>query len=97
MNSAFLTTQARHFAKRLLHEAPDTMAGTDPTASRLGRAYRLAFGRTPSPAERTAAAGFLREQMARYAGLGKTETAAEDAWADLCQALLSANEFLYLD
>ncbi len=97
MNSAFLTTQARHFARRLLHDVPDAMAGTDPAAVRLGRAYRLAFGRTPSPAERTAAAGFLREQMTRYAGLGKTETAAEDAWADLCQALLSANEFLYLD
>lgn len=61
-------------------------------------AYRLAFGRWPAPQEQAAAQTFLIEQTARYQKLGKTEPAArEQALADFCQALLSANEFVYVD
>lgn len=91
MNSSFISSQAGHFAKRLLKEA-----ATDEL--RLARAYGLAFGRAPSANEASASRAFLKEQTALYLQAGKSpEQAAELAWADVCQALLSTNEFVYLD
>jgi hypothetical protein len=48
--------------------------------------------------ERDSGVRFLQDQAARYAAAGKKADEAEKAaLADLCQALLSANEFVYVD
>jgi hypothetical protein len=89
LNSDFLTRQADAFAARVLKEKPD-----DPAALAL----LLAFGRPTTEKEKARLAGFVKEQAGRYvaAGAGK-EQAARKATADLCQMLLSANEFVYID
>ncbi|HEU4751856.1 MAG TPA: hypothetical protein VFU47_02030, partial [Armatimonadota bacterium] len=71
-------------------------APVDPAT--VEHAYRLAFGRPPAASERAATLEFLREQAARYARAGKgAEAVMEQVYTDLCQALLSANEFVYVD
>jgi hypothetical protein len=91
MNGGFMESQAGHFADRLLKDG-----GT--TDSRVMLAYRLAFGRAASAAEMRSATAFLQGQTARYSGAGKKRDEAERAAvADFCQAILSANEFLYVD
>jgi hypothetical protein len=100
MNSQFMLDQAARFARRLRAENADL---TD----RLTRAWQLAFSRTPTPAERTDAEEFLARQQEHLKSLpekkdakGKTIANPDpesQALTDLCQALLSANEFLYVD
>jgi hypothetical protein len=74
MNNAFVLRQARHFAARVAREA-----GDDP-AARVVLAYRLAFGRPPSAAEKERAVAHVRDH-----GLD-----------GLCWVLVNASEFLYL-
>ena len=46
----------------------------------------------------SAAASFVREQMVRYSKMNKDDPLiAEKPYADFCQALLAANEFVYID
>jgi hypothetical protein len=101
MNSQFLLDQAGRFARRLQTEAAD-----DPTRQ-LHRAWQLAFSRNPTEEELSGAAEFLSRQVEYL----KAEPEKKDAkgkpvprpapelqaLANLCQALLSANEFLYVD
>jgi hypothetical protein len=90
MNSTFVTAQGKHFADRVLAEKADS------DGARIDAAYRLALSRSPSPVERARMLDFLRAQRLHYAG--EAGAAAEKrAWADLCQTLLSSNEFVYLD
>jgi hypothetical protein len=85
LNSAFLTQQADAVAARVLHEKP---------ADAAAYALQLAFGRAATERERTALAAFVKEQAGRHAGAADAE---RRALADLCQMLLSANEFVYID
>jgi mono/diheme cytochrome c family protein len=95
MNGSFIAAQAGHFADRLLRERPPSGDGD---ARTVEWGYRLAFARPPTPAERAATLDFLRTQAARYSKAGQSPEAARRlAHADFCQALLSANEFVYLD
>jgi hypothetical protein len=74
MNNAFVLRQARHFAGRVAREASD-----DP-AAQVALAYRFAFGRPPTAAEKERAVAHVREHGAE----------------SLCWVLLNASEFLYL-
>ena len=74
LNSRFLLDQSDRLAARL-----DRDAGADPGA-RVDRAFALALGRTPTDAERTAAAALVRDHGA----------------ATLARALFNSNEFLYV-
>jgi mono/diheme cytochrome c family protein len=58
-NSQFMLQRARALAARLEKE------GSMDEAATVSRAYQLAFGRAPAPAELPAALRFLREQPAR--------------------------------
>jgi hypothetical protein len=58
------------------------------------RAWRLAFGRDPRPAERIAAVAHLERQTALFA---RRLDPVIDALTSLCHVLLNANEFLYVD
>jgi hypothetical protein len=97
LNSDFMLTQARAFAERLLREQP-----SDP----VGRAVLIAFGRPVTVKERRELIEFLEQQTGRHlkalvkagaATAPQQQEAERRAVADLCHALLSANEFAYVD
>jgi hypothetical protein len=56
--------------------------------ARIDRAWRLAYSRPASGAERESAKSFLAKQAA---------AGSASPLADLCQALMNSNEFLYID
>jgi hypothetical protein len=107
MNSQFILDQAARFASRLQREA-----GEDP-ARRVDRAWQLAFNRSPTEQESADARELLSRQVEYLKNVaekkdeppkkdGKTKpvpkpTPELQALTNLCQALLSANEFLYVD
>ena len=88
LNSEFARERAKAFAARLAREA-----GDDAT-KRLALAYRLACAREPLKDEVAACERFLGKQLSVYA---KEKDADARAWADLCQAILASNAFLYVE
>jgi hypothetical protein len=69
----------------------------EPSAPAAG-AVRLAFARPATDAEQAQLTDFLEAQTRRYTeALPSPEQARQQALADLCQMLLSANEFAYVD
>ncbi|MBN9122537.1 MAG: DUF1549 domain-containing protein [Planctomycetes bacterium] len=79
MNHPFVLDQSKFAAGRLLAEKhPDD-------AARIGRAYRLTLGRSPTVGEREVAQRYLK---------GKNE---KDAWAALFHALFASAEFRYVN
>ena len=96
---------ARSLAGRVLNDG-----GLTPEAQ-VDRAYRLAFTRTPTEAERKSALDFLSRQSTilaeRMATDDKTpvpenipagvEKVRAAAFVDLCHALLNSNEFVYVN
>jgi uncharacterized protein DUF1553 len=105
MNSDFILQQAGYFAARIRKET----AG-DPTKQVMA-AWQLAFGREAEPRELERALAFLAAQAAPAAqGAAPMQAGANpppaapsaaeggvDALANLCQILLSTNEFLYVE
>ncbi|QDU18442.1 PSD1 and planctomycete cytochrome C domain-containing protein [Urbifossiella limnaea] len=83
LNDPFVRARAADFADRLMRDA-------DP----VGRAYRLAFARPPTTAEREAGVAFLARRERDRAGRGDPK---RDALADYCQVLFGLNEFIYVD
>lgn len=71
-----------------------------PSASAPDAGVRLAYlrtlGREPSDSERQAARRFLDQQAAGYRAEGRADPLAL-AWIDYCQALLSLNEFIFVE
>jgi mono/diheme cytochrome c family protein len=94
LNDPFVRARAADFADRLTREV-----GNDP-AQAVDRAYRLAFGRPPTDAERDASVEFLAAQV-RERSAREPKAAAGDvrrlALTDYCQALFGLNEFAYVD
>lgn len=107
MNSDFIIQMAEHFAARIRREA-----GTN-SGEQVRHAWRLAFARSPDEAEIRDSLEFLDAQTEQFtsktvetlpvtnrfdpkAKKVKREP-AELALANLCQLLLSSNEFLYVD
>ncbi len=93
MNSEFVGSQAELFARRVLKEAPPSRPVDVDTVQ---RAFRLALSRRPTPRERRMLVAFLEEQVARHAEL-PGEAQALRIYSNLCQSLLNANEFVYVD
>jgi hypothetical protein len=103
MNNGYMREYAQFFAARLERETPDGLE------ARIERAFRLCYGRAPSMAEIGGAREFVREQAEHYnahpakfervVGPEPKENAPATtlALAALCHALLSSNEFLYVD
>lgn len=84
LNSGFTVETARGFAQRLAAAAPDEEA-------RMVLAYRLAYGREPTPAERRLGQEFLR------AAAGANASDKLTPWEQYAQAILAANEFNWVD
>jgi hypothetical protein len=91
MNDPFAHEQARKLATRVLRERSDETA-------RIDRAYRLCFGRPPVAAEVARSRQFLTQAQTAFR---EAKTPAEgiesSAWASFARALLSSNEFLFID
>jgi hypothetical protein len=97
LNSEFTLQQAAWFAVRVCNEA-----GPDPHG-RIDRAWRLAFCRPPTEVEASTAQAFferqlvlLERQAVESPNLGAPDKPFQ-VLVNLCQVLLSANEFLYVD
>ena len=93
MNSEFATRKAELFAQRVLKEAPPE-SGDD--ARTVKRAVELAFARPPRDGEVENMIAFIRKQSGKYPSL-TGEALTKRVYADLCQVLISANEFVYVD
>ena len=103
MNNGYMREAAQFFAQRLLDEC----GGEVP--KQVERAWHLSYGRSPSMADVQAATEFVTAQTEHYkthpaklekvTGPAETKEAPPEllGLAALCHALLSANEFLYVD
>jgi cytochrome c553 len=103
MNNLYMREHAQDLALRVKHET-----GAD-LEKQVSRVFALCFGRQPSMADQLSAVEFVKAQTQHYkltpAKLEKVSGPAEkaDAPADLlgltalCHALISSNEFLYVD
>lgn len=91
MNSDFVVTQASHFAQRLRKEAPEGLR------QQVQLAWSIAYGRPATADETEAALRFVQKQTDRQRAALGAEKADVAALTDLCQQLLSSNEFLYVD
>lgn len=103
MNNLYMREHAQDFAARVMREA-----GAD-LEKQVQRAWSLALARTPSMSDQQEAIEFIKAQTAHYkAEPAKLEKVSgppekENAPAELlglaafCHALMSSNEFLYVD
>lgn len=85
--------------KELSWQADKSFPGPSapPLAHQIAAAWQIAYNRPITPDEFAAVANFLRQQ---FATLTESPTATDpelQALTDLCQAMLSSNEFLYVD
>ncbi len=87
MNSSFIFKQAELLARRVYDEGSDD--------ARIRKAYRLLYGRVPTPAETSAGQDFLKKNPespgSEIAGQPTT------AWKEYMRVLLSSNEFEYVN
>jgi hypothetical protein len=105
MNDKYVLDWSRSFAGRVLADTGLTRE------QQINRAYRIAFGRAPQPDEITAVSDFLTRQAALVSGRmtrnepvllpdqipAGTEPSFAAAFVDFCHALMSSNEFLYIN
>ena len=103
MNNGYMREYAGTFAKRVIQEVPSGVEG------QVERAIELVFGRGASQAEVQDAVQFVSEQTLHYknhpaplevaVGPVPKTNASPDllGMAALCHALISSNEFLYID
>ncbi|WP_422930593.1 DUF1549 and DUF1553 domain-containing protein [Singulisphaera sp. PoT] len=94
LNGTFLHEQAAKFARRLEKECGDS------AEARVARAFRLAFGRRPTPDESRDAQDFLKDMTHRVSQRHEAKDRAEpghEALRAFCLVLLNSNEFLNID
>jgi hypothetical protein len=103
MNNGYMREYAEHFAERLQKENVGNLK------AQVDRAFRLCYGRHPSAAETGRSLQFVNAQTAwykehpstlEYATAPTPKDNADPALLGLtalCHALMSANEFLYID
>jgi len=98
MNSDFILEGSKLLAERLQRESPGDVP------AQLHHAWQLVFGRAPDERETQQAVEFLAAQQAAFAAKAAQEPDPAKKldpalWSavTLCQALLSSNEFLYID
>jgi hypothetical protein len=92
MNGKIVEHASERLAESLLN------VGEIDDCERLDRACRLILGRPAAPAERSRWESFLsRYQAVRSLAGEPPERRRRRAWRGLCRALLSSNEFLYVN
>jgi hypothetical protein len=105
MNDHLVLDWSQALAGRVLNDA-----GLNPQ-QQIDRAYRLALARTPKPEEQRTVAEFLKTQSTLVADRlahnekvllpanlpNGADQAKAAAFVDFCHALLSSNEFMYVN
>ena len=91
MNSQLVAQQMRLMARRLMEDIEDG-------PQRVETLFETALGRLPSSQERDESLDYIVRyvQAVGNRGDGKT-TARLQAWQSLCRAIVSANEFIYVE
>jgi hypothetical protein len=87
MNDPFVYKQAEVLSKRVFPKGDDT--------ARITEAYRLVYGRTPTPAELQAGLDFLKTTPDKPGYMVNQEPIS--AWKEYCRVLFSSNEFEFLN
>jgi len=82
LNHDFVSVQAKHLAKRLIRDVPDS------ETDRIRYAFRLLFARQANAEE---------VEIARQVAVQPGKPTADAGWIDLAHVLLCSNEFLYID
>jgi hypothetical protein len=91
MNDPLAYNQASKFAARMI-------AAASAESARIDLAYRTALGRSPDSDEMQECTVFLQKYREKLTGLKTPADQVEpQAWAALARALLSGNEFVFLD
>ncbi len=91
MNSEFVSQQSKSWADALL-----TDAALD-DASRIKAAYRRALNREAAFGEIRRAEHYLADFTAEAAGTSTAEEVRRNAWQSFCRALVSTNEFVFVE
>jgi hypothetical protein len=91
LNNEFVLLQARYFADRVKETAGDD------AAEQVRALYRIALSREPSAEELERNLSFLREQSDYHRANGSETDAPIAALTDLCDVVLNANEFVYIN
>ena len=96
LNSEFVREHAGYFAERIRDRG-----GENPNAQ-IKEMYRLSLAREATLEEIELSRRFLRDQAESYSGTGERkarspEDAGRLALADLCQAVLALDEFVYVN
>jgi hypothetical protein len=98
MNSDFVLEHAKAMAGKLRRELPASgRASKDKRNLLIGQAWRIAYERAISDEERAWAREFIDGQIE---ALARTNTGGDRelaALTNLCQQLMTSNEFLYVD
>lgn len=104
MNNPLVRSAAEAMAKTVVSKHEQVEPSIDDAVE---RAYQLAYQRSPAAQEREIGKQFLTQLLlARGGDAAKSVTIAQGdpaskvpptVWADYCQMLLSANEFIYVD
>ncbi|MDX1966218.1 MAG: PSD1 and planctomycete cytochrome C domain-containing protein [Planctomycetaceae bacterium] len=91
LNSELVLQASDHLASRLTREV-----ATD-DALRIARLFQLAYGRDPTESELDEQHGFLRSAEQAFASAADAAARRQSAWSTLCQVILAANEFIYVN
>ncbi|MCP4194144.1 MAG: DUF1553 domain-containing protein [Planctomycetaceae bacterium] len=95
MNSDFVLMFSKAFAERLKPVLAQNPNNQNPNNA-LTHGWRLAYGRTPNADELALANEYFAEQC-KLLEAKKAESVQVQALTNYCQALLTSNEFLYID
>ena len=85
--------------KEIAWTADKSFPGPTPPAlaNQIAAAWQIAYHRPITPTEFSAVCGFFRQQFASLSASPANADPELQALTDLCQALLTSNEFLYVD
>jgi hypothetical protein len=91
VNGAFVSEQAAAFASRICE-------GNAELESRVARAWQIAYARPHTSEELFAVGNYINSYAAKRIDAGSDASEAEhQAWSSLARAILSSNEFMYID
>lgn len=90
MNNSQVRRWAQGFAKRVIADKPDALS------QQIDYAYQIALSRLPNEEEQLQSSAFVAAQLESYKSTANSNP-SENSLADLCQILISLNEFVYLD
>ena len=102
MNHPFVRQQANELAKHILDATSrhDARFAQDPVLQRIQLAYLNICNRLPDSTELDLAKSFLEDVIRSHAPAATIDSGdrlqQELAWTELCHALLTCNEFLYI-